>query len=285
MKMNLVDEQREHLLLALFDFSFVDFLYIKEYVFPDRSETHVRNMISKWKNEGYIQSRYFEFISIDGTLNKRVYMIGDVGRLALLTLVDENVKVLGENDVIPQHVVHQVMLLHVVAAFQYKRHDRIKYFQGINESWSYFQYEDGNPKNVIRPDYQVVMRVYDNTLARYVNIAFFIELEKAKSRGKKNRGKLERFQEFLQKGGYPDGLGDIYDDTIHRYVVLFVVSSTSNMSKIKMIATEKKYMYYYGEKELKMPVFVTTYEDLINDTFGKIGYTEDNEEKVSIFGI
>lgn len=285
MMMSLSDEQREALLLALFDFQYVDFLYVREYILPNRSESHARNMISKWIKDGYIQSKSCKFINLEGKISTRVYSIGEIGRLVLLSLVEERQRVLDDEEVVPQHAVHQVMLAHAIARFQYIHNPRIKFFQGINEKWSWYQFDDTNANQVIRPDFQVVMRVYDNTLTRYVNIAFFIELERAKSRGSKNRGKLARYQEFLQKEGYPDGVGDIYDDTIHKYVVLFVVASNTNLERIKMIATEKSYTYYHGDKEMKIPVMVTNYDDVVNDITGKIATIAGIDEEVSLFGI
>ncbi|MCQ6530272.1 replication-relaxation family protein [Bacillus mycoides] len=279
-------EEDEQVLVNIYTHLFVDVEYVMMRHYAGYNKRSVYNRLRKLEMANYIKSEYLPVPTIRGQQRpnvrpKKVYTLTKKGVDTVRDLRGD-VRWKAKWSVrAPHFVYHSIMLAHVECAMTHasKKQDARILREWISEVLGTFKYTNSRKKSkkegagIIRPDGVAVIGNKRNVSA---NGILFLEMERSFSTKEVLIEKITRYNEFMRQ------------HKMDEYVKHAGISYPVGQCSLTFIAgsknREKELMRYLkGVDSPEIPVFITLYEDILQNPFGEIFRDiEEMDEKVGL---
>ncbi|MED3356077.1 replication-relaxation family protein [Bacillus thuringiensis] len=266
----------EQLLMSLHTHIYLDIEYIHQKVYVDYTKKSVTNRLYKLEQAGYIRYEYLPVTSPRNQKRKfakpqRIYTLTTKGVDMVRGFRGEVHWKASWSQRAASFVYHSLMLAKVECAMTLasKQEERLEIKEWINEPRATFQYTKGRNR-VIRPDGVAVIGLKE---AIDKNIGVYMEMERSYGSKEVLEKKIIRYNDFMireeKRKEYRAHAGIAYEVPIWRLV--FVAGSESREKEL--------IRYLKGVSSPEIPVFITLFQDIIQDPFGNIYRNIQNPEK------
>ncbi|MGN4294161.1 replication-relaxation family protein [Bacillus thuringiensis] len=266
----------EQLLMSLHTHIYLDIEYIHQKVYVDYTKKSVTNRLYKLEQAGYIRYEYLPVTSPRNQNRKfakpqRIYTLTPKGVDMVRGFRGEVHWKASWSQRAASFVYHSLMLAKVECAMTLasKQEERLELKEWINEPRATFQYTKGRNR-VIRPDGVAVIGLKE---AIDKNIGVYMEMERSYGSKEVLEKKIIRYNDFMtreeKRKEYRAHAGIAYEVPIWRLV--FVAGSESREKEL--------IRYLKGVSSPEIPVFITLFQDILQDPFGSIYRNIQNSEK------
>lgn len=272
----LLSEEDVNLFNDLHTHIYVDFEYIHSKIYTGYQKRSVLNRLGKLTKANYLKFEYLPSMSVR-------YQTRKSGRpKRIYTLTPQGVDIVrgfrGEvhwkskwSQRPASFVYHSLMLSHVECAMTIasRQAEKLELKSWINEPRGTFQYANGK-KQIIRPDGTAVIGL-KNEFDK--NMCVFIEMERSHGSKDALHKKILRYNDFMQREeklvAYRMHTGIAYDLPLWRLV--FVAGSETRKNELI------RYLKDINSSEIQ--VYITLFEDILQDPFGVIYQNIRNPDK------
>lgn len=266
----------EQLLVDIHNHIYVDFEYIHSKIYTGYQKRSVLNRLGKLTKANYLKCEYLPCASVRYQTRKsgrpqRVYTLASQGVDLVRGLRGEVHWKSKWSQRSASFVYHSVMLSHIECAMTIasKKAEKLELKGWINEPRGTFQYAKGK-NQVIRPDGTALIGL-KNEFDK--NMCVFIEMERSYGSKEVLQKKIIRYNDFMQReekrADYRMHIGMAYELPLWRLV--FVAGSESR---------EKELIRYLKDvSSPDIPVYITGYEEILQDPFGGIYRNIRNSDK------
>ncbi|PEE94772.1 replication-relaxation family protein [Bacillus cereus] len=266
----------EQLLMSLHTHIYLDIEYIHQKVYVDYTKKSVTNRLYKLEQAGYIRYEYLPVTSPRNQNRKfakpqRIYTLTPKGVDMVRGFRGEVHWKASWSQRAASFVYHSLMLAKVECAMTLasKQEERLELKEWINEPRATFQYTKGRNR-VIRPDGIAVIGLKE---AIDKNIGVYMEMERSYGSKEVLEKKIIRYNDFMtreeKRKEYRAHAGIAYEVPIWRLV--FVAGSESREKEL--------IRYLKGVSSPEIPVFITLFQDILQEPFGNIYRNIQNLEK------
>ncbi|MED2985058.1 replication-relaxation family protein [Bacillus thuringiensis] len=266
----------EQLLMNLHTHIYLDIEYIHQKVYVAYTKKSVTNRLYKLEQAGYICYEYLPVTSPRNQKRKfakpqRIYTLTPKGVDMVRGFRGGVHWKASWSQRAASFVYHSLMLAKIECAMTLasKQEERLELKEWINEPRATFQYTKGKNR-VIRPDGVAVIGLKE---AIDKNIGVFMEMERSYGSKEVLEKKIIRYNDFMtreeKRKEYRAHAGIAYEVPIWRLV--FVAGSESREKEL--------IRYLKGVSSPEIPVFITLFQDILQDPFGNIYRNIQNPEK------
>ncbi|PEY19922.1 hypothetical protein CN331_11440 [Bacillus cereus] len=271
-------EEDQNLLMDIHNHIYVDMEYITEKVYPNHKKKSVYYRLNRLVQEKYLKN---ELLPIPVSRNQvrksgrpqNVYTLAAKGVETVCGLRGSVHWKSSWSQRSASFVYHSLMLAKIECAMTLisKREERLELKEWINEPRATFQYAKGKNR-IIRPDGVAVIGLKE---AIDKNIGVFMEMERSYGSKEVLEKKIIRYNDFMtqegKKADYRTHAGMGYEIPIWRLV--FVAGSESREKEL--------IRYLKGVSSPEIPVYITLFQDILQDPFGNIYRNiQNSNEKV-----
>ncbi|PFW72138.1 hypothetical protein COL23_25650 [Priestia aryabhattai] len=268
----------QDLLMDLYRLQWLDVEYLEKYIYKDCSKQFIYRRMNRLEAEDYIQTFRIPVMTPKPTAqSKNVYALAKRGALEVKALagdVDWRIDIVNRT---PQHVHHQLLVAHIKGTFyedledeeRVPKNENFEMVQYLSEKLGYFKFEPTLYPNykgsdsvfTIRPDGVVILQN-----KKTGNCApFMLELERSFQSKETTQEKLNRYNLYSKMGLYKEHRS--YDYPVGKPRILFVSYSQKGIKRLINHSKED-----YVDTSSLNGVLFTTYDQLVNDPYGKIFY-------------
>ncbi|WIY59034.1 replication-relaxation family protein [Bacillus arachidis] len=266
----------QNLLIDIHNHIYVDMDYITEKVYPNHKKKSVYYRLNRLVQENYLKNELLPIPVPRSQVRKsgrpqNVYTLANKGVEIVRGLRGEVHWKSSWSQRSATFVYHSLMLARIESAMTLasEQEERLELKEWINEPRATFQYAKGKNR-VIRPDGIAVIGLKE---AMDKNIGVFMEMERSYGSKEVLEKKILRYNDFMQREEkqkeYRIHAGMAYEVPIWRLV--FVAGSESR---------EKELIRYLKEvNSSEIPVYITLFQDILQDPFGNIYRNIRNSDK------
>ncbi|HDR7494020.1 TPA: replication-relaxation family protein [Bacillus cereus] len=266
----------EQLLVDIHNHIYVDFEYIHSKIYTGYQKRSVLNRLGKLTKANYLICEYLPTASVRYQKRKsgrpqRVYTLTSKGVDVVRGLRGEVHWKSKWSQRAASFVYHSVMLAHIECAMTLasQKEEKLELKEWINEPRGTFQYAKGK-NQVIRPDGTAIIGL-KNEFDK--NMCVFVEMERSYGSKEVLQKKILRYNDFMQReekrADYRMHIGMAFELPLWRLV--FVAGSESR---------EKELIRYLKDvSSPDIPVYITRYEEILQDPFGNIYRNIRNSDK------
>jgi len=264
--------QDEQLLIDLHTHIYLDFDYINAHIYPDYHDQSTYNRLQKFAKNGYIRS---EFIPIPRKSTDRAGKVFTLDKFG----VEVTEELLGEvhwkkqwTDRVPAFAYHSIMLAYIAKEMQRTSDDEnlpIEMKEWVNEARAFYQYTSAR-SDMLRPDAVSVVgkKQHDDH-----NFGLFLELERSHSKRQTVIKKVRRYNDFMKQGekafrGYDEKV--LFEHPISSWKLIFIAMDNTRLKRIMRYLQQEKFEH--------IEIVVTTYDDILNEPFGRIYRSPDDPD-------
>lgn len=266
----------QNLLIDIHNHIYVDMDYITEKVYPNHKKKSVYYRLNRLVQENYLKNELLPIPVPRSQVRKsgrpqNVYTLANKGVETVRGLRGEVHWKSSWSQRSATFVYHSLMLARIESAMTLasEQEERLELKEWINEPRATFQYAKGKNR-VIRPDGIAVIGLKE---AMDKNIGVFMEMERSYGSKEVLEKKILRYNDFMQREEkqkeYRIHAGMAYEVPIWRLV--FVAGSESR---------EKELIRYLKKvNSSEIPVYITLFQDILQDPFGNIYRNIRNPDK------
>lgn len=279
----------EELLMSIHQHIYVDIEYIHQKIYAGYTRKSVTNRLYKLGQAGYIRYEYLPVISARKEARKsakpqRIYTLTTKGVDMVRGFRGEVHWKSSWSQRSASFVYHSLMLARIECAMTLssKQEGKLELKEWINEPRATFQYAKGKNR-VIRPDGVAIVGLKGEVDK---NLGVFIEMERSYGSKSVLEKKILRYNDFLQReeklSDYRMHMGMAYDIpkakevpgkdvSVPLWRLVFVAGSESR---------EKELIRYLKDvSSPEIPVYITLFQDILQDPFGSIYRNIRNTDK------
>ncbi|MCU5025623.1 replication-relaxation family protein [Bacillus cereus] len=257
----------EQLLMSLHTHIYLDIEYIHQKVYVDYTKKSVTNRLYKLEQAGYIRYEYLPVTSSRNQKRKfakpqRIYTLTPKGVEMVRGFRGEVHWKNSWSKRSASFVYHSLMLAKIECAMTLisQQEARLELKEWINEPRATFQYAKGKSR-VIRPDGIAVIGLKE---AIDKNIGVYMEMERSYGSKEVLEKKIIRYNDFRTQEGketdYRTHMGMGYG--VLEWRLVFIAGSGSREKEL--------IRYLKGVSSPEIPVFITLFEEILQDPFGNI---------------
>ncbi|OHR69511.1 replication-relaxation family protein [Bacillus sp. UMB0893] len=287
-----IGEREENLFIALHDLVFVDYDYLKDYVFvhEDGTKFHkntIMNHLRSLEREGYIKSFPVAKPNVRGA-DRLVYTLDTKG-------IQEARELLGEADWdtrwtqrTPTYIYHSLKMANILTVYKNAEKSGIEFHDYFSERRAFRNYgewkvdKDGKKRQssntVIRPDGAFILKRVLN--GKTFHFLYFVEMERSRQRIENTLEKIYRYNQYVRKKSYENDLR--FGVSIHMVRVLFVSEKSNERDRLMLNAKKG------DSRELEKingGLLFATYDDVIENPYGDIWKAKHSSDSDKLFSL
>ncbi|MEK4781271.1 replication-relaxation family protein [Bacillus sp. FSL L8-0199] len=260
-------EEDQNLLMDIHNHIYVDMEYITEKVYPNHKKKSVYYRLNRLVQEKYLKNELLPIPVSRSQVRKsgrpqNVYTLAAKGVEMVRGLRGSVHWKNSWSQRSASFVYHSLMLAKIECAMTLisKREERLELKEWINEPRATFQYAKGKSR-VIRPDGVAVIGLKE---AVDKNIGVYMEMERSYGSKEVLEKKIIRYNDFMTQEGketdYRTHMGMGYG--VLEWRLVFIAGSESREKEL--------IRYLKGVSSPAIPVFITLFENILQDPFGNI---------------